>query len=114
MTNAGTASGGTQEGFKGAVLVDTDKVRAHVDEVVRSTVEETLNAMLDAEAHRVARAGKYERSANRQDTRADGLEHYGPRRDRRAAGAVHPAGHTRAGRPVAERCGRIIQRQAAG
>jgi len=80
-TNAGTASGLMQEGseaaglketeaLKGALVVDTDKVRGHLDEVVRSTVEETLNAMLDAEADRVAGAGKYERSAERQDTRA--------------------------------------------
>ena len=69
-TSAGTASAGTREGYEGAVLVDTDKVRAHVDEVVRSTVEETLNAMLDAEADRVAGAGKYERSPERMDTRA--------------------------------------------
>jgi transposase-like protein len=76
-TNAGTASGGAQEGrenggqgLKDALVLDTDKVRGHLDEVVRSTVEETLNAMLDAEADRVAGAGKYERSAERQDTRA--------------------------------------------
>jgi transposase-like protein len=56
--------------LKGALVVDTDKVRGHLDEVVRSTVEETLNAMLDAEADRVAGAGKYERTAERLDTRA--------------------------------------------
>src|SRR5688572_4004380 len=78
--NAGTASGLTREvsegnghketeALKGALVVDTDKVRGHLDEVVRSTVEETLNAMLDAEADRVAGAGKYERSPDRQDTR---------------------------------------------
>jgi len=62
-TKAGTASGLTQEGsggdglgeteaLKGALVVDTDKVRGHLDEVVRSTVEETLNALLDAEGYR--------------------------------------------------------------
>ena len=39
-------------------------------EVVRSTVEATLNQLLDQEADRVAGAGKYERSADRPDTRA--------------------------------------------
>jgi transposase-like protein len=73
-TDQGTASGGTAEGqeqgLKGAVIVDTERVRGHLDEVVRSTVEQTLNQLLDEEADRVAGAGRYERSADRQDTRA--------------------------------------------
>jgi putative transposase len=32
------------------VQIDDGKIRAHLDEMVRSTVEETLNALLDAEA----------------------------------------------------------------
>jgi transposase-like protein len=50
--------------------VDAAKVRAHVDEVVRSSVEQTLNALLDAEADRLCNAGRYEHSPDRQDTRA--------------------------------------------
>jgi putative transposase len=38
--------------------------------VVRSTVEETLNAMLDAEADRLCQAERYERTEARKDTRA--------------------------------------------
>jgi len=38
--------------------------------MVRETVEETLNGLLDAEADRICHAGKYERNADRQDTRA--------------------------------------------
>jgi len=34
------------------------------------TVEETLNALLDAEADRLCGAGRYERRQSRQDTRA--------------------------------------------
>jgi transposase-like protein len=68
--NAGTAREPAGEGLKSAVVVDTEKVRSHLDEVVRSTVEETLNQLLDQEADRVAGAGKYERSAERMDTRA--------------------------------------------
>jgi transposase-like protein len=51
-------------------VVDTEQVRGHLDEVVRSTVEQTLNQLLDEEADRVAGAGKYERSEGRMDTRA--------------------------------------------
>ncbi len=50
--------------------LDTDQVRGHLDEVVRSTTEETLNAMLDAEADRVAGVAKYDRAPDRRDTRA--------------------------------------------
>ncbi len=70
------ASEGRQEqtekdsGLNSALSIDPSKVRSHVDEVVRSTVEETLNAMLDAEAEQVCQAKRYERSPQRQDTRA--------------------------------------------
>jgi hypothetical protein len=32
------------------VQIDEGRIQVHLDEVVRSTVEETLNALLDAEA----------------------------------------------------------------
>jgi transposase-like protein len=67
---AGPARVQCEDGLKTAVVVDTEKVRGHLDEVVRSTVEQTLNQLLDEEADRVAGAGRYERSADRQDTRA--------------------------------------------
>jgi putative transposase len=42
--------------------------------MVRGTVEEALNAMLDAEADRLCGAGRYERSEARKDTRAGSYE----------------------------------------
>jgi hypothetical protein len=45
-----------------------------VDEVVRNTVEETLNALLDAEADQLCGARRYERSEGRKDTRAGSYE----------------------------------------
>jgi hypothetical protein len=61
-----------QEGAKlsQVIQIDEGKIQAHLGEVVRSTVEETLNAMLDAEADRLCRAERYERADARQDTRA--------------------------------------------
>ena len=53
-----------------ALRVDEQKLKGHADEVVRSSVEETLNALLDAEADRICRAQRYERSPDRVDTRA--------------------------------------------
>jgi transposase-like protein len=52
------------------VQIDDGRIAAHLDEVVRSTVEETLNALLDAEADRLCGAQRYERNEARQDTRA--------------------------------------------
>jgi putative transposase len=42
--------------------------------VVRSSVEETLNALLQAEADQICKAGRYERSPERVDTRAGHYE----------------------------------------
>jgi transposase-like protein len=58
------------DGIAAAIRIDPEQVRRHVDEVVRGTVEQTLNALLDAEADRACGAGRYERSPDRQDTRA--------------------------------------------
>lgn len=52
------------------VQIDEAKIQDHLGKVVRGTVEETLNGLLDAEADRVAGAGRYERSEGRRDTRA--------------------------------------------
>jgi hypothetical protein len=52
------------------IQIDEARIRDHLGEMVRGTVEETLNATLDAEADRLCSAGRYERSEARQDTRA--------------------------------------------
>jgi hypothetical protein len=57
----GAGSGPLTEAF----TVDAAKVRAHVDEVVRSSVEQTLTSLLDAEADRLCNAGRYEHSPDR-------------------------------------------------
>ena len=45
-----TASGPKSLGA--VVQIDDNKIRAHLEEVVRSTMEETLNALLDADTLR--------------------------------------------------------------
>ena len=52
------------------VQIDEARIQDHLGELVRGTVEETLNAMLDAEADAMCGAQRYERSADRVDTRA--------------------------------------------
>jgi hypothetical protein len=54
--------------------IDEARIRDHLGEMVRGTVEETLNALLDAEADQLCGAGRYERSEARQDTRAGSYE----------------------------------------
>jgi hypothetical protein len=52
------------------VQIDEGRIQAHLDEVVRSTVEETLNELLDAEADELCGSWKYEHTDGRKDTRA--------------------------------------------
>src|SRR5882762_5074561 len=43
------------------IRIDDERVRDQLGRIVRGTVEETLNAMLEAEADRLCNAGRYER-----------------------------------------------------
>ena len=52
------------------IQIDEGKIREHLGELVRGTVEETLNNLLDAEADQLCNAARYERSDARKDTRA--------------------------------------------
>ena len=52
------------------IKIDEARIRDHLGEMVRGSVEETLNALLDAEADELCGAGRYQRSAERVDTRA--------------------------------------------
>jgi putative transposase len=56
------------------IQIDEAQIRGHLDEVVRSTVESTLNSLLDAEADALCGAKRYERRAERKDTRAGHYE----------------------------------------
>lgn len=52
------------------VDIDEGEIRSHLDEMVVKSVEDTLNALLEAEADRLCGAGRYEHSPERVDTRA--------------------------------------------
>lgn len=56
------------------IQIDEARIRDHLGQMVRGTVEEALNAMLDAEADRLCGAGRYERTEGRRDTRAGSYE----------------------------------------
>ena len=52
------------------IKIDDSRIEKHLGEIVRGTVEETLNSLLDAEADRICGGRRYERTAERRDTRA--------------------------------------------
>jgi len=52
------------------IKIDEARIKDHLGEMVRGTVEEALNALLDAEADQLCGAARYERSEARRDTRA--------------------------------------------
>src|SRR5262249_42903414 len=64
----------TPSPLNNVITIDDERIKGHLDRVVRGTVEETLNALLDAEADRLCNAQRYERSAARRDTRAGHYE----------------------------------------
>jgi putative transposase len=70
---------------KGKIIqINEEGVREHLGEIVRGTVQETLNALLDEEADRLCNARRYERTEARKDTRAG----YYPRALHTKAGEV--------------------------
>ncbi len=56
------------------IQINEQEVQEHLGEIVRGTVEETLNSLLNAEADRLCQAKRYERTADRIDTRAGSYE----------------------------------------
>ena len=52
------------------IQINEARIKDHLGEMVRGTVEEALNAMLDAEADQLCGAARYERTEGRRDTRA--------------------------------------------
>lgn len=63
------------DGAKAPVItLDDTELRGHVSHLVRQTVEDTLNALLDAEADKLCKAQKYERNEDRTSTRAGHYE----------------------------------------
>jgi len=56
------------------IEIDEARIRDHLGELVRGSVEDTLNALLDAEADQLCNAARYERTQARRDTRAGTYE----------------------------------------
>jgi len=72
MTIVSEAGSGAK--FVDVIKVEEEKIRQHVDEMVRQSVEETLNGLLEVEAEQLCGARRYERSPDRVDTRSGHYE----------------------------------------
>ena len=59
-----------EKAISGAIKIDEKEIRTHLDGLVRQSVEDTLNALLNAEADAICQASRYQRSPARQETRA--------------------------------------------
>ena len=52
-----TMADDTPSPLNNVITIDDERIKNHLDRVVRESVEETLNALLNAEAHRPAKRG---------------------------------------------------------
>lgn len=52
------------------IQINEENAKEHLGEIVRGTVEETLNALADKEGDMLCNAKRYERTETRKDTRA--------------------------------------------
>ena len=56
------------------IQLNEDLIKNNLKDLVRDSVEETLNALLDHEANELVRAGKYERTGDRKGYRSGHYE----------------------------------------
>ncbi len=56
------------------IQLNEDLIKNNLKDLVRDSVEETLNALLDHEADELVRAGKYERTGDRKGYRSGHYE----------------------------------------
>ncbi|HRS11173.1 MAG TPA: IS256 family transposase [Sedimentisphaerales bacterium] len=68
MQNSTSAS--AEKNLSNIIKIDEGQIQQHLGEMVRSTVEETLNTMLDAEADQLCNARRYEHTEGRTAQRA--------------------------------------------
>ena len=59
-----------EKSIVGAIKINEKEIGDHLNQLVRQSVEDTLNSLLDAEADAICKAGRYQRSPDRLDTRA--------------------------------------------
>lgn len=73
-TTAATTAGTPTTPLGEVISINEGVVKDHLDKLVKKTVEETLNGLLDAEADALCGAKRYEHNPERADTRAGHYE----------------------------------------
>ncbi len=68
MQNSTSAS--VEKNLGNVIKIDEGQIQQHLGEMVRSTMEETLSAMLDAEADQFRNGRRYEHTEERTDQQA--------------------------------------------
>jgi transposase-like protein len=68
MQNSTSAT--AEKNLSNVIKIDEGQIQQHLGEMVRSTVEETLNTMLDVEADQLCNARRYEHTEGRTGQRA--------------------------------------------
>jgi putative transposase len=74
-TNLTKESTQEQKTLNKVIKINEAKIQSHLDTMVRSTVEQTLNDLLDAEADQLCNAKRYECTEDRIDHRAGHYKH---------------------------------------
>ncbi len=69
-----STSAPAEKNLSQVIKIDEAQIQEHLGEMVRSTVEETLNGLLDAEADQLCNARRYEHTEARTDQRAGHYE----------------------------------------
>ena len=61
----------SEKSIAGAIKINEKEIVDLLSQLVRQSVAETINSFLDTEADAICQAGRYQRSPDRLDTRAD-------------------------------------------
>lgn len=77
MDTVGMETAAAKVELKEAFQVDEGQVKSFLEEKMRTTIEEMMNKLLDAEADGLCQAEKYQRTAERATTRS-GSYRFGP------------------------------------
>ena len=65
-----STSAAAEKHLSQVIKIDEGQIQQHLGEMVRSTVEETLNGLLDAEADQLCQARRHEQTDHRTNQRA--------------------------------------------
>ena len=59
-----------EKSIAGAIKIDEKEIGDHLNQLIRQSVEDTINSLLDAEADAICNATRYQHSPDRLDSRA--------------------------------------------